>query len=440
MSGARRGGTHPRFSLSAVISNLRLLLELLWQPLTAIRRLRDRAPVAFAAAAAWLATTLYLLVVLRLFLYAQDGGLGRARPAAGLRAPLGYFSTGGLYYAAMLGVMAVLFLAAIYVPIAVFIANVFERRASFSLVIREEYAPTVACALSAWAVALLVTLLPAVIIGWQSAWLTSEVITGYFLMLGFIPLPIFAALMTLTLGTIFRIGWGAATAATLLSFLSLFGLPLLMQAFTFICASPFLLLLLIFLLRDRIGDVMSAQRARQSFKQNLEAATLNPADASAHYNLGLLYQQRGELEAAAASFRRAVEIDPQDADSNYQLGRIAREQGRLDEAIKYFETVVRQAPAHSQHEVWREIALVYFAAKQYPDALEMLDRFLAERPSDAEGRYWRGMTLYHLGRTAEAAQEMQACIESVRTAPAYKYRTERRWLQLAQNFLRERQA
>ena len=36
--------------------------------------------------------------------------------------------------------------------------------------------------------------------------------------------------------------------------------------------------------------------ARRSFKQNLEATTLDPADASAHYNLGLLYYQRGEYE------------------------------------------------------------------------------------------------------------------------------------------------
>jgi tetratricopeptide (TPR) repeat protein len=265
-------------------------------------------------------------------------------------------------------------------------------------------------------------------------------VPGYAIALYTIPLPIFAALMTLTLGTIFRIGWGAALATTLLSFLSLFIMPVALQTFRFVCASPFLLLLLIFLLRDRIGEVMSAQRARQSFKQNLEAATLNPADASAHYNLGFIYQQRGELDAAAASFRRAIEIDPQDADSHYQLGRIAREQGRLSEAIAHFETVVRLAPTHSQHEIWREIALVYFAAGQYQDALEMLNRFLAERPSDAQARYWRGLTLANLGRADEATQEMQSCIESVRTAPAYKYRSERRWLQLAQNFLRERQA
>lgn len=409
--------------------------------MAAIKQLRDRAPVGFAVIAAWVATALYLLVALPLLAYAQEGvGLVALAqvPSAPVR-PVRLWWAGSLYQAAMWGLMAVLFLAVVYVPVAVFIANLFERRASYALVIREDFAATAACALASWAVSLLVALLPAIIIGWQSARLPSLAATGYLVLLGVMPLPIFAALMTITLGTIFRIRWGAAVVATVVSFFSLAGLPLLLQVFTFVCASPFLLLLLVFLLRDRIGDLMSAQRARQSFKQNLEAATLNPADASAHYNLGLIYQQRGEYDAAVASFRRAIEIDPQDADAHYQLGRIARERGQPAEAIKYFETVVRLAPAHSQHEVWREIALVYFAAGQHRDALEMLDRFLASRPSDAQGRYWRGLTLAHLGRADEAVEEMQTCIESVRTAPAYKYRTERRWLQLAQNFLRERE-
>jgi tetratricopeptide (TPR) repeat protein len=414
-----------------VSGNLRLLFELLWQPMTAIRHLRERAPVAFAVGAAWTASALHALVTSLLVRYAQGEDLA----ATGLL-------TGGLYNAAMFGLMEVLFVAAIYVPFAVFLANLFERRATFSLVLREEYAATAACTLSAWAMALLVTLIPTFIIGWQSAQAAAgeAIITGYFVLSLVIPLPIFAALMTITLGTVFRIGWGAALLATLGSFLSLAGLPFVLSVFRFICASPFLLLLLIFLLRDRIGELFSAQRARQSFKHNLEIATLNPADASAHYNLGLIYQQRGEIEAAVNSFQRAIEIDPEDADSHYQLGRIKRERGQLTEALSHFEKVVSLAPAHSQYEVWRETALVYLAAKQHEDALGMLDRFLAERPSDAEGRYWRGLALAHLGRAAEAAEEMRNCIESVRTAPAYKYRSERRWLHLAQNFLREWQA
>jgi tetratricopeptide (TPR) repeat protein len=426
--------------------NLRLLFELLWQPLTAIRRLRDRAPVGFAVTIAWLMTSVYSMVAAVLLNYAQGGGrrmVITGEPYRGIAGGLSQIWYGNFLRSAMSAAMSaaiiVLFISAVYVPFAILIANLFERRASYSLVIREEFAPTVSCTLASLTVSLLITIFPAAIISWQSTWLTSEAVIGYLVLLLVIPLPIFAALMTLTIGTIFRIGWIAAVGTTLISFLSLLGMPLLMQAMTIICASPFLLLILLFLLRDRIDDFMRSARARQSFKQNLEAATLNPADASAHYNLGLLYQNRGELDAAAASFRRAIEIDPRETDAHFQLGRIAREQDRLDEAISHFETVVQQDSSHSHHEIWRETALAYYAARQYRDALEMLDRFLRQRPSDAQARYWRGMTLHQMGRTPEAIEEMQGCIESVKTAPAYKYRTERQWLHLAQNFLRERQ-
>jgi tetratricopeptide (TPR) repeat protein len=416
------------------MSDLSLVTGLIWQPLTALRGLRDRAPFGLAAAVAWLATFLYALAAAVSATYAQSG---RVFGAPATRMPL--FWVGTAQSAAINATMLVLFVAVLYVPFAIFLANLFERRGSFSLVLREEYAALASCALAALAVSLLVTLLPGVVISWQSAWLNSDAVVGYFVLLLVIPLPVFAALMTLAVGLIFRLGWAKAGVVTLLSFLSLFGLVVLMQAFAFMFASPFLLLLLIYFLRDKIDDLLSVRTARRSLKQNLETATLNPADASAHYNLGLLYQQRGEYPQAIQSFQRAAEIDPQETDAYYQLGRIAREQGKLNEAIEQFERVVRQAPNHSQYEIWRETGLVYYDAKQYEDALAMLDKFLAQRPSDAEARYWRGMTLNQLDREAEALQEMQNCIESVRTAPAYKYRTERRWLHQAQNFLRERQ-
>jgi tetratricopeptide (TPR) repeat protein len=415
--------------------NLRLLFELLWQPLIAVKKLRDRAPVAFAVSIAWLMSVLYVLIAAPLVDYAQEGEAPVARPS-GARGILGGIAQIWLtssFQAVLFATMLVLFVAVVYVPFAILIANLFERRESFSMAIREEYAPTVSCTLVSLAVSLLVTIFPAIVISWQSAWLANEAVVGYIVLLIVIPLPVFAALMTLTIGTIFRIGWIAAVVTTLVSFLSLLGVPLLMQAATFICASPILFILLLFLLRDRIDDFMKSARARHSFKQNLEAA------ASAHYNLGLLYQTRGELDSAVDAFRRAIEIDTRETDAHYQLGRIAREQGRLKEAIAHFEKVVEQNPTHSHHEIWRETALVYYAAGQYADALEMQDRFLSERPSDAQGHYWRGMTLYELGRAEEAVQEMQGCIESVKTAPAYKYRTERQWLHLAQSFLRERQ-
>jgi len=417
-----------------MLVNLSLLLGLLWRPMTAVQRLRDRAPVAFAVFAAWLMTFLYFSVVITLSGYAQGG---RWSDDAFVYSPFQALSE-TLLSAGMMAVRATLFVAVIYAPFAILIANLFERRAGFSLVIREEYARVVSCTLLSLAASLLAPLPVAILIGWQSGKLGAEVTSSYILLLILMPLPIFAALMAITVGTSFRIGWAAAAVTTLVSFLSLPGVLFLLQAASFVCASPLLLLLLLFLLRDRIEEFVGATRSRQAFKQNLEAATLNPADASAHYQLGLIYQKRGQQDAAVSSFQQAVEIDPKEVDAHFQLGRIARQQGRLNEAIQHFERTVRLDPAHSQNEIWRETGLVYYDAGQFQDALEMFDKFLGNRPSDAEARYWRGMTLYKLGRESDAAQEMQSCVESVRTAPAYKYRFDRRWMNLAENFLRER--
>ena len=93
-------------------------------------------------------------------------------------------------------------------------------------------------------------------------------------------------------------------------------------------------------------------------------------------------------------------------------------------------------PAHSLHEVWREVAATYIAAEQFEDARNALEQFLEQRPSDPEGLYLMGRAHAGLGHRREAASSMQACIEAVKTAPAYKYRLGKRWLNEAQQFLR----
>src|SRR5438067_12580235 len=106
--------------------------------------------------------------------------------------------------------------------------------------------------------------------------------------------------------------------------------------------------MLLLLLRGYFTGIGSGQRARAAFKQNLEAATINPRDSSAHYNLGLIHQQRGELSEARERFQRAIDIDPEELDAHYQLDRIARAQGRLAEAIGNFEQVVLRDQFHAQ--------------------------------------------------------------------------------------------
>jgi tetratricopeptide (TPR) repeat protein len=251
-----------------------------------------------------------------------------------------------------------------------------------------------------------------------------------------VPLPYFLFLVALALRVVLRLSFGRAIGVMAMGACSLLALPLIPRLL-FLLTSPLMLILVFILLRNIFGDVLSAQRSREHFKRTLEAATLNPADASAHYNLGLIYQQRGQLTEARERFARAIEIDADETDAHYQLGRIAREQGRLADAITHFEAVVQRDPEHSQHEVWREIGRTYFEAGQLEDARAAFERFLAKRPSDAEGHYRYGLTLKRLGLGDDAASEMRACIEAVRTSPTYKYRAEKHWMSEAEAFLRQ---
>jgi len=429
---------------------LRPLLMMFYAPARGMSEVRDRAPLAPALLVAVLAQSGYAF-------YMQWPHIKVSLALRLISAVVGSLSS-------------LLFIALAFVPVTIFVANLFERRASFALVVQQEYASVASAIFYAWAAASLTALPLAVVArigGFEAAAFASmervrelqgtipaeglpedeaqrllrellfhtlRLLPALLLMS---PLPLFAVWVVVAVRQVFRLSWLRAVLVVAVS--SLLMIPvtyLLMSLLGWVFASPFLLLLLFFLLRGYFTDVARAARARASFRQNLEAATLNPADASAHYNLGLIHQQRGELEAARQRFERAVEIDPEEVDAHYQLGRIARAENRLSDAIKHFEQVVERDQAHAQHEIWREIGATYVAAGQFEDALSALQRFIDRRESDPEGLYLIGRAHAGLGHRREAADSMQACIEAVKTAPAYKYRTDKRWLNEAQQFLR----
>ncbi|HEX8775728.1 MAG TPA: tetratricopeptide repeat protein [Pyrinomonadaceae bacterium] len=434
-----------------MIEWLRPLLKLFYAPARGMDELRERAPV-------WRALLLALTVQALYALYMQWPHL-EGSPA--LRVFVALIGAG----------FSLLFIAFIFSPVTIFVANMFERRATFALVMQQEYVTVINVFFYAWAVASVLAFPLAVISRWSGVEATAldsleqlkplqasieqgglpqaeaerlvsqmiyhmvRVVPALFLMS---PVPIFVGWAVVAVRQVFRLSWWRSVAIILLSGLLMLPVTyLLMTLFGWIFVSPFLLLLLFLLLRGYAGDLTRAHRARASFRQNLEAATLNPADASAHYNLGLIHQQRNELEEARARFTRAIEIDPEELDAHYQLGRIARIEARLPDAIKHFEQVVARDQTHAQHEIWREIGAAYLAAGQFSDARDALERFLEHRPNDPEGLYLMGRAYAGLGHQREAASSMQACIEAVKTAPAYKYRTEKRWLNEAQQFLRQ---
>ena len=435
---------------------LRFIGMIFYAPLRGMRGARDTGKLGPAV------LTAYLVQVgcsVGLQLLAGDRALRRPGPGA-----IGHI----LFQSAA----PILTIAVVVVPVVTLIANLFDRRGSFGVVLQQEYGSLASVALYVFSGAFLWSLLLALFLhfsGVQAAYVANlaqsqdtEQMRQLIQMFGFSPdevarlkaqmndpvvasqnlfvtamLPLFAVGALAGVRVMFRTSVLRSIAILILSAIICLPLsPIAYFLFSHVAGSPFLLIFVFLLLRGYFTDVVNTQRARAAFKQNLEAATINPRDSSAHYNLGLIHQQRGELSEARERFQRAIEIDPDELDAHYQLGRIARAQGRLPEAIGHFEEVVQRDSSHAQNEIWREIGSTYIAAGQYSDARNALQRFLDRRENDPEGLYLMGRAHAGLGDNQEATSSMQACIEAVKTAPAYKYRTEKRWLNEAQQFLK----
>ena len=432
-----------------MIDWLRFLLMIFYAPLRGMRGMRDRASLAPVALIAFLSQAAYSFVTERF---------------AGMAGRTGVLTD--LFQAAMIVVLV----AVVLVPILTLVANTFDRRGSFRVVITQEYAAVAATMFYVLTAANLLAIVIAALLhysGIQPHMVASMIQNADQTRAMFADNPQLAAAaeqlfndpalisqqlfimpklllffvgMVLGVRDAFRMSVARAFGVTVISCIgSIFVAPIAARLFSGVFGSPFLLFLVFMLLRGYFSDIMGSHRAKAAFKQNLESATLNPADASAHYNLGLIHQSRGELDAARERFERALQIDPEEIDASYQLGRIARQQKRYADAIQNFEQVVARNPAHSQHEVWREVAATYIAAGQFEDARTALDQFLEHRPSDPEGLYLMGRAHAGLGHKREATSLMQACIEAVKTAPAYKYRASKRWLNEAQQFIKSSQ-
>ena len=200
-------------------------------------------------------------------------------------------------------------------------------------------------------------------------------------------------------------------------------------------ASPLFLFFAWYYLGGELSGLGAGMRSRQNFRRMLEAATVNPHDGEAQYQLGLIYQERHQYTDAIARFEKAIAIDPALTDAHFQLGRILREQGRLRDALTHFQTVVSIDERHNLSEVLRELGGLYVAARQFQDARNELAVYTDRRPYDPEGLYYYGQALEGLGDPARARDAYARAVEADRTAPRYRRRHTARWSRLAQKQL-----
>jgi len=75
----------------------------------------------------------------------------------------------------------------------------------------------------------------------------------------------------------------------------------------------------------------TAEQQGQAIDAFEKALQIDPAAPNVHYNLGLIFVDRGDKHLAIAAFKRAVEVNPFDRDARHWLGKLEVSQQQDDQ-------------------------------------------------------------------------------------------------------------
>jgi tetratricopeptide (TPR) repeat protein len=142
----------------------------------------------------------------------------------------------------------------------------------------------------------------------------------------------------------------------------------------------------------------------------LYTATLikNPGCWMAHYNLGIVLNDRGKTDEAMAHYQRAIELRPSYAEAHYNLGRLLAQNGQLDQAVTHYEKALEINPADA--EAQNNLGVTLFGSGRVDDAIAHYQGALKIRPDYAEASCNLANALLSKGDLDGAIARYSACL------------------------------
>lgn len=146
--------------------------------------------------------------------------------------------------------------------------------------------------------------------------------------------------------------------------------------------------------------------AQQQFARYVE---LRPDDVSGHCALGMTLAALEHLEEARAQFERAIALAPGQTESYFRLGLLDIDSKDLDAAARNLRHVLDREPKHAA--ALSALGRVSFAQKRYTEAVDLLQRAIANDGSLREAHYYLGLTFARMGRKQESDQQLEIATE-----------------------------
>lgn len=159
-------------------------------------------------------------------------------------------------------------------------------------------------------------------------------------------------------------------------------------------------------------------RYQEAIAEYRKAIEKNPAALNLHFRMGrdLLLESHsaGNLALARREFEAELALNPTDAVAEYEIGQILLASQQPAEAAKRFE---RAVTINSNFpEALQALAKVRLDARQYPEAIMLLENVVRLQPANESAHYSLMLAYRNAGRTADATRE-QAELDKLRQSP-----------------------
>jgi tetratricopeptide (TPR) repeat protein len=165
----------------------------------------------------------------------------------------------------------------------------------------------------------------------------------------------------------------------------------------------------IFEIQNRYAEAISEYR---------KAIEKNPSALNLHFRLGraLLLESHSpdNLVQARREFEAELALNPADAAAEYEIGQVLLVSQDLGEAVKHFERAVAITPNFP--EAMQALAKTRMDAKQYPEAILLLENVVRLQPANESAHYSLMLAYRNAGRAADAARE-QGELDKLQKSP-----------------------
>jgi tetratricopeptide (TPR) repeat protein len=163
---------------------------------------------------------------------------------------------------------------------------------------------------------------------------------------------------------------------------------------------------------DRGNREAKAGNYKAAIKRYDDVLKINPRNANAYYNRGIVWFEMGEMDNAISDYTKALEIDKELTEAYFNRAFIWRSKGNYDRAISDYTKALLLNPNNSlKNRIYFSRALTWYKRGDYERTIGDLTEGINLDSRNPEAYFYRAEAWYEKGNFDRAISDYSKAIE-----------------------------